>query len=56
MRKLAWVMIVVSAVSLVLATIFAILGKEVIGVPPEGFSRGCTNLTLLAIALLLASK
>ena len=53
MRNLACTLLMLSAVAFVLAVIFALLGRPFMGVAAEGFSRACTNLTLIAIALLL---
>ena len=55
MRNLIWILIIVSALSFVLAIIYSIM-RIYVPVAPEGFSNACTNLSLLAIALLLASK
>jgi len=55
MRTLAWVLIVLSAVGFVLAVVGSFVGWIVFGVTSEGYSRGCTNLALLAIALLMIS-
>ncbi len=41
-----------SALAFVLAVIgAAVLSGPILGIHPEGFSRACTNLALLAIAL-----
>ncbi len=50
MRSLAIVLIVLSALGFVLAVISSFAGS-IIGVTAEGFSRGCTNLALISIAL-----
>ena len=55
MRSLIWVLIALSAVGFVLAVI-GVYTNGLIGVTAEGFSRGCSNLALLAIALMLATK
>ena len=55
MRSLIWVLIALSAVGFVLAVI-AVYTYGLLGVTAEGFSRACSNLALLAIALMLASK
>lgn len=55
MRNLIWVLIVLSALSFVLAVVTAWFGGDFL-IQPEGFSFSSTNLALLAIALLLASK
>ncbi len=56
MKNLSMALIVLAAVSLLLAVILAIAGAGPLGISAEGFSRGSGNLALLAIALLLASK
>lgn len=43
-------LIVLAGLGFVLAVIGVIKGP-ILGVSPEGFSRGCTNLALIAIAL-----
>lgn len=55
MRTLAWILIALSALGFAIAVVGALVGRSLMGVWPEGFSRGCTNLALIAIALLLAS-
>ena len=52
MRMLAWLLIALSAIGFILAVI-GIYTNGIAGVTAEGFSRGATNLTLLAIALIL---
>jgi hypothetical protein len=42
-------------VSFVLAIIGSFTAGGLMGVSAEGFSRACTNLALLAIALMLAT-
>ncbi len=56
MRNLVWLLVALSALGFVLAVVGSLVGRSVLGVPPEGFSRGSANLALIAIALLLASK
>jgi len=52
MRKLSTILICLSALGFVLAVISAFSGT-ILGVTAEGFSLGCTNLALIAIALSL---
>jgi hypothetical protein len=40
----------------VLAVIGALLQIPIMNISPEGFSRACNNLALIAIALLLVSQ
>ncbi len=54
MRNLTRVLILLSAVGFVLAVVASFTRVGLPGITPEGFSRGCTNLALIAIALLLA--
>jgi hypothetical protein len=53
MRNIAMVLIGLSALGFVLAVISVLVvnAPTIAGVPAEGFSRGCTNLALVAIAL-----
>lgn len=50
MSMLTRLLIVAAVLAFVLAVVSAYAGT-IIGVSPEGFSRACTNLALLAIAL-----
>ena len=54
MKNLVWVLALLSALSFVLAVVGALTGTWVLGVGPEGYSRACSNLALLAIVLFLA--
>ncbi|MEW6410831.1 MAG: hypothetical protein AB1488_12120 [Nitrospirota bacterium] len=52
MRNIAMLLIGLSALGFVLALISVlVVGDPIVGVTAEGFSRGCTNLALIAIAL-----
>ena len=54
MRKreyVAMVLIAIAAVSLVLAGLANMGGSSIMGVGAEGFSRACTNVALITIAL-----
>lgn len=52
MRNVAMILIGLSALGFVLAVITILVGRgPVVGVSAEGFSRGCSNLALIAIAL-----
>jgi len=55
-RNLVWVLIILSVVGFVGAVAGALTGRLFLGVQPEGYSRACTNLALIAIALLLAPE
>ena len=56
MRHLVWILVVLAAVAFVVAVAGSLLGHSFLLVAPEGYSRACTNLALLAIALLLATQ
>jgi hypothetical protein len=55
-RNLVWVLIILSVVGFVGAVAGALTGRLFLGVQPEGYSRACTNLALIAIALLLVPE
>jgi hypothetical protein len=44
-------LIVLSALAFVLAVCGSLFGFTPLGIPPESFSRACSNLALIAIAL-----
>jgi len=52
MRTLAKVLLALAVLALFLAVYTALTGR-LMNIQPEGFSRACSNLTLLAIALVL---
>ncbi|MFH1689542.1 MAG: hypothetical protein ABIE42_04810 [Candidatus Eisenbacteria bacterium] len=54
MRNLTRVLISLSALGFVMAVVASFTRVALLGIAPEGFSRGCTNLALIAIALILA--
>ncbi len=51
MDALAKLLIALAALAFLLAVVTALLGIPIVGVVPEGFSRACTNLALLAIGV-----
>lgn len=53
MRNVIWLLVGLGALAFVLAVAAALLGRPVFLVSAEGFSRACTNLVLIAIALKL---
>lgn len=55
MSSLAKALAVLSAVAFVLAVLTSFTGV-IAGISPEGFSRACTNLALLAIAMAFLFK
>ena len=57
MRNISWILIVLSALSFVLAVVSSTVGPTFLGITSaEGFSYASTNLVLIAIALLLVSE
>jgi len=54
-RNLVWVLIALSALGFILAVVGVFVGRPILGVAPEGMSRTCTNLAVLAIALMMAT-
>ena len=51
MAKLTMALIGLSAISFSLAVISVLLTGPIMGITPEGFSRACTNLVLMGIAV-----
>ena len=52
MQKVAMVLIGVSGLAFLVAVVLALMGVEgLLGVGSEGYSRTCSNLALIAIAL-----
>ncbi|UCF66356.1 MAG: hypothetical protein JSV80_11220 [Acidobacteriota bacterium] len=56
MRNATWALIGVSVLGFVLAVITALAGRPLLWVPAEAFSRACSNLALIAIALTLVGN
>ena len=56
MRNVILVIIGLAALGFLLAAISTLSGTTILRVAPLGFSRGCTNLSLIAIALCLWFK
>ena len=57
MRNVILTLIVLSALCFVLAVVLVLFsGGNLMGVAVEGYSRACSNLALIAIALLLFSE
>ena len=44
-------LIVLSCVAFIIAVIGSLFSFNIIGIPPEAYSRACNNLALIAIAL-----
>ncbi len=51
MAKLTMVLIGLSAIAFLLAVLSVLVTGSIMGITPEGFSRACTNLALMGIAL-----
>ncbi len=45
-----------SVVAFLLAVIEVLFGVSIMGIQPESFSRACTNLALIAIAMSMCCK
>jgi hypothetical protein len=56
MAVLIRALIVAAVAGFGLAVIAALTNNDLAGVSAEGFSRACTNLTLIAIAVMMAQK
>lgn len=56
MSKLILGLIALSAIGFLLAVVSVLITGSIIGVSPEGYSNGSTNLALIAIALSLFGK
>ena len=56
MRNLIWIIVSLAVLGFVLAAVFVLFHVHCLGVTAEGLSRGCSNLALIAIALMLADK
>ena len=50
MANLTKLLVVLAAIGFIMAVVTALTGLG-LGVSPEGYSRACTNLALLAIAV-----
>ena len=55
MQNIIKALIGLAIVAFILAIIATLFGR-IVGVPAEAFSRACTNLTLIAIALFVLQK
>ena len=56
MQNLVLPLIGLTALAFVLAVVVVLFSGPIMDVSAEGFSRACTNLALLAVAVSLASK
>ena len=50
-RWVSWILISLSAIAFVFAVLTAITDLSIMDLAPESYSRACSNLALLAIAL-----
>lgn len=50
-KWVSWILVLLSGVALLFAVLSAVTDLKVMGLSPESFSRACSNLALLAIAL-----
>jgi hypothetical protein len=56
MRLLVRILIAAATVAFILAILGAIWNFRMLNVAPEGYSRACSNLALIAIALILSFR
>ena len=56
MIRVAYILISLSCLAFVIAVIGSLFGIDFFNVDPEGFSRACSNLALIAIALMMLFK
>ncbi len=56
MTGFAKLLVILAGLGFILAIIGTFIKGPILGVTAEGFSRGCTNLALIAIALSLTHK
>ncbi len=53
-RWVSWILISLSGVAFLFAVLTSVTDLRVMGLSPESYSRACSNLALLAIALWFA--
>ena len=51
MRNIAWILGGLAALAFILALVGSLTGFWFMNVSPEAYSRGCTNMALLALLL-----
>lgn len=56
MDALAKLLLALAGLAFLLAVVAVLLGMPIVGIVPEGFSRACTNLALIAIGLRLCFR
>jgi hypothetical protein len=49
-------LVILAALAFVLAVIGALININILKIPPEGYSRACSNLALIAIATAFGFK
>lgn len=49
-------LIILSALAFVLAVVGSLIHVHILKIPPEGYSRACSNLALIAIAMAFGFK
>lgn len=49
-------LIALAALGFILAVVSTLINASILGISAEGFSRGCSNLALIAIAMSLIGK
>jgi hypothetical protein len=49
-------LVILSALGFVLAVAGSLIQINILGIPPEAFSRACSNLALVAIAMAVCFK
>jgi len=50
-RWVSWILVILSGVAFIFAVLTAITDLTIMDLAPESYSRACSNLALLAIAL-----
>jgi hypothetical protein len=56
MQNIIKALIGLSILAFVIAVLGSVFNFDLLGVDPEGYSRACSNIALVAIALALAFK
>ena len=56
MSNILKALIALSCLAFVIAVLGSVLGFDFLGVDPEGYSRACSNIALIAIGLAVCFK
>ncbi len=56
MENVAKGLVALAALSFIVAVLAGLTGGVLMGIPAESFSRACSNLALVAIAVMLMGK